>query len=157
MVDLSRSLQQASEPAPALNLGNAGQRMQAPAGLWEIISRGGADLGEFYQAWLALQCGMVGGATGGLLLLRNSPSADAPPYVPAAAWPDAQRDLTQLAQIAQQAAGEKRSVVARCHTGNTSQMQTTGVIVAHPIGSGSEGTRLSRWRSVRALAWIRRR
>jgi biotin carboxyl carrier protein len=107
--------------------------------LWEIISRGGANLGEFCQAWLALQCGMVGGATAGLLLLRNAPAADVPPYVPAAAWPDAQRDLTQLAQIAQQAAGENRSVVARCHTGNSSQMQATGVIVAHPIGAGGEG------------------
>jgi multidrug resistance efflux pump len=138
MVDFGRSPQQATEPARALNLGNAGQQTHAPAGLWDIISGGGADLGEFCQAWLALQCGMVGGATAGLLLLRNPPAADAPPYVPAAAWPDAQRDLTQLAQIAQQAVGEKRSVVARCHSGNTSQMQTTGVIVAHPIGSGGD-------------------
>lgn len=139
MVDLSRSPQQAAEPARALNIGRAGQPAHAPAGLWEIISRGGGDLGEFCQAWLALQCGMVGGATAGLLLLRNAPAADAPAYVPAAAWPDAQRDLTQLAQIAQQAADERRSVLARLHSGNTSQMQTTGAIVAHPIGSGSEG------------------
>ena len=139
MVDLSRSPQQAADPARSLNIGRAGPPAHAPAGLWDIISRGGADLGEFCQAWLALQCGMVGGATAGLLLLRNTAAADAPAYVPSAAWPDAQRDLTQLAQIAQQAAGERRSVVARLHSGNTSHMQTTGAIVAHPIGSGGEG------------------
>src|SRR6516164_7891522 len=101
MVDFGRSPQQAGEPARVLNVGHAGQPTHAAAGLWEIISCGGANLGEFCQAWLALQCGMVGGATAGLLLLRNAPAADVPPYVPAAAWPDAQRDLTQLAQIAQ--------------------------------------------------------
>jgi multidrug resistance efflux pump len=139
MVDLSRSPQQAAEPVRTVNLARAGQPAAAPAALWDIISRGNADPGEFYQAWLALQCGMVGGATGGLLLLRNAPAPDGPPYSPAAAWPDAQGDLTQLAQIAQQAAGERRSVVARCHSGNANQMQTTGILVAHPIGSGNEG------------------
>jgi biotin carboxyl carrier protein len=139
MVDLNRSPQQAAEPARTVNLARAGQQTAVPAALWDIISRGNADPGEFYQAWLALQCGMVGGVTGGLLLLRNAPAPDAPPYVPAAAWPDAQGDLTQLAQIAQQAAGERRSVVARCHSGNSTQMQTTGILVAHPIGSGNDG------------------
>jgi multidrug resistance efflux pump len=139
MVDLSRSPQQTAEPVRTVNLARAGQLTAAPAALWDIISRGNADPGEFYQAWLALQCGIVGGVTGGLLLLRNAPAPDAPPYSPAAAWPDAQGDLTQLAQIAQQAAGERRSVVARCHSGNASQMQTTGILVAHPIGSGNEG------------------
>jgi multidrug resistance efflux pump len=142
MVDLSRS-PQAAEPARALKIGRAAQPSHAPAGLWEIISRGGGDIGEFCQAWLALQCGMIGGATAGLLLLRDVSAADAPAdapaYVPAAAWPDAQRDLTQLAQIAQQAAGERRSVVARLHSGTTSQMQTSGTIVAHPIGAVGEG------------------
>lgn len=139
MADLSRSPQQAAEPVRTVNLARAGQQSGAPAALWDIISRGNADPGEFYQAWLALQCGIVGGVTGGLLLLRNAPAPDAPPYSPAAAWPDAQGDLTQLAQIAQQAAGERRSMVARCHSGSSTQMQTTGILVAHPIGSGSEG------------------
>jgi RND family efflux transporter MFP subunit len=139
MVDLSRSPQQPTDPMRAANVARAGQQTSAPAGLWDIILRGSSEAGEFYQAWLALQCGMVGGATAGLLLLRNGLAPDAPPYAPAAAWPDAQGDLTQLAQIAQQAAGERRSVVARCHSGNATQMQTTGILVAHPIGSGSEG------------------
>jgi hypothetical protein len=117
MHDLNRNPQQEGEAARSLNLAGDGRLAPGSAGLWEIISRGTSDAGEFYSAWLGLQCGMVGGVTAGLLLLRNKPHPDVPPFSPAAAWPDAQRDLNQLAQAAQQAAGERRSVVARCHSG----------------------------------------
>jgi hypothetical protein len=139
MLDLHRNDEQAGEAARSLNLAGDGRGTAGPAGLWEIISRGTAEAGEFYRAWLGLQCGMVGGVTAGLLLLRNAPHPDAPSYVPAAAWPDAQQNLDQLAQVAQQAAGERRSVVGRCHSGTLGQIQTTGILVAHPIGSGDEG------------------
>jgi multidrug efflux pump subunit AcrA (membrane-fusion protein) len=139
MLDLNRNPQQAGEAARSLNLAGDGRPAMGSAGLWEIISRGTAEASEFYQAWLGLQCGIVGGVTAGLLLLRTTPHPDAPPYAPAAAWPDAQQDLNQLAQVAQQAAGERRSVVARCHSGTLGQMQTTGIMVAHPIGAGGEG------------------
>jgi hypothetical protein len=139
MHDLNRNPQQEGEAARSLNLAGDGRLAPGSAGLWEIISRGTSDAGEFYSAWLGLQCGMVGGVTAGLLLLRDKPHPDVPPFSPAAAWPDAQRDLNQLAQAAQQAAGERRSVVARCHSGTLGQMQPTGIMVAHPIGSGGDG------------------
>jgi multidrug resistance efflux pump len=139
MLDLSR-IQQSADAKRQLS-GPSGDvsRVTAPAGLWDIVSSATSDVGEFYQAWLALQCGMLGGVAAGLLLLRTEPKPGAPPYAPVAAWPDAQRDLAQLAQVAQQAASERRSVVARYHEGTLAQVQQTGLLVAHPIGTGGEG------------------
>ena len=139
MLDPNRIQQSTEAKLASISVVGEVGRANVPAGLWDIVSSATADVSEFYRAWLALQCGMLGGVTAGLLLLRTEPMPDAPPYAPVAAWPDAQRDLGQLAQIAQQAASERRSVVARCHEGTLTQVQPSGMLVAHPIGTAREG------------------
>jgi hypothetical protein len=104
MFDAGRGQDRASEAGRESSPFVIARGPPGPVGLWDILLNGSVDGGEFYQAWLALQCGMVGGITAGLLLLRAEPRPDAPPYAPVAAWPDTQRDLNQLAQVAQQAA-----------------------------------------------------
>jgi multidrug resistance efflux pump len=138
MINLQRAREQASNPELGANPDVIARGPAAPSGLWKIVLGGTADAGDFYQAWLALQCGMVGGVTAGLLLLRSASKPDVPPYVPAAAWPDAQHDLNKLAQVAQQAATERRSVVARSGPGASTPGQSNCILVAQPIGSGTE-------------------
>jgi hypothetical protein len=138
MINLQRAREQASNRELGANPDVIARGPAAPSGLWKIVLGGTADAGDFYQAWLALQCGMVGGVTAGLLLLRNASKPDAPPYLPAAAWPDAQGDLNKLAQVAQQAATERRSVVARSGPGASTPGQSNCILVAQPIGSGTE-------------------
>jgi RND family efflux transporter MFP subunit len=139
MLDLGRTEKAGNT---ALREAGAADRLVAaavPAKLWDIVSGGTAEVGEFYQAWLALQCGMIAGASAGLLLLRRDPTAEAPAFESVAAWPDAQQDLGQLAQVAHQASTERRSIVARCHGGTLTHQLPSGMLLAHPVGTARDG------------------
>ena len=150
MINLQQAREQASNREFGANPDVIARGPAAPSGLWKIVLGGTADAGDFYQAWLALQCGMVGGVTAGLLLLRNASKPDAPPYVPAAAWPDAQRDLNKLAQVAQQAATERRSVVARSGPGLQLRASQTASWWRNQSGRAPSCRSLSSWlRSIR--------
>jgi len=66
-----------AEPAPDLNAGDAGtlRRLHAETGSTEA----------FFHTWLALQCSMIAGTAGGVLILG---APDAGPYVPMSIWPE---------------------------------------------------------------------
>ena len=66
------------------------------------------DSAELCRHWLALQCRQIGGTRAGLLLLK---SAAGESYVPAAVWPDPQRDLAYLAGAAEEALAQRSGVV----------------------------------------------
>ena len=55
----------------------------------------------FCSSWLSLQCSIVSGVAGGVVLL-GSPE-EGRPYAPVAFWPDRQRDLKHLAEVAERA------------------------------------------------------
>lgn len=62
------------------------------------------------QAWLALQCAMVEGATRGVLVLG---APDTGPYAPVALWPEGQAATPHMAEVAATALEQRRPVVAR--------------------------------------------
>ncbi len=64
----------------------------------------------FCQCWLALQCRMIAGVTGGMVLLGP---ADTGPYRPVAIWPDVRRNLTHLTASAERALKERRGLVRK--------------------------------------------
>ena len=62
----------------------------------------------FYRAWLALQCRMITGVTGGVVVLGPP---DTGPYTPAAFWPEGGRNLRHLAEVAEKTLVERRGLV----------------------------------------------
>jgi multidrug resistance efflux pump len=94
---------QGAEAAPGGVSARAGDQEQA---LWADFA-GAASLEGFCRAWLALQCRMVPGVTGGIVLVE---SADHGQFTPAALWPDRRRNLTHLTAIAEQCLKERRGL-----------------------------------------------
>lgn len=62
------------------------------------------------QAWLALQCAMIEGATRGVLVLGPP---DSGPYAPVSVWPRGQTATPLLAEVAGNALAQRRPVVLR--------------------------------------------
>lgn len=77
--------------------------------LWAQFA-GATTLEAFCQSWLALQCRMIPGVSGGLLLLG---APDRGPFSPAAVWPDGRGGLKSLHAAAERAVGERRALVLR--------------------------------------------
>jgi multidrug efflux pump subunit AcrA (membrane-fusion protein) len=80
--------------------------IKGDSGLWDALS-GARDGGEFCRAWLGIQCGMISGTVAGLLLLDDGDGH----FSSTAVWPDNRRDLTYLADTAQQALTRRTSFV----------------------------------------------
>lgn len=92
-----------ARPAPGA-LAPAGQ----DAALWAVLASA-ADAREYCQSWLAIQCRLIPGVLGGVVLLRL-PNAES--YSAVAVWPDVRRDMSHLTPVAQQALAERRGIVA---------------------------------------------
>ncbi len=109
----------AQQPAPP----------RARADAWAVLNDPAAPAGEFCQAWLAMQCGLISGATSGLLLLIG---ADGKP-MPAAAWAGRPKpaDLTALAT---RALAEQRTVIAWGRQEAGAAPDAVTMLVAQPLG-----------------------
>jgi RND family efflux transporter MFP subunit len=97
-----------SRPAAGLSHDLSGGLESAHDGsVWGVLA-GAKDAQEFCQSWLAIQCRMIPGVEGGLVLLLAEADSS---YAPAAVWPDVRRDMSYLTQPAQQALTQGRGVV----------------------------------------------
>ena len=63
---------------------------------------------EFCSSWLAIQCDSIGGVSDGVVLLQTPGSRE---FVPVAFYPEATRDRTHLAEVAERTLKEGRGVV----------------------------------------------
>jgi Barrel-sandwich domain of CusB or HlyD membrane-fusion/GAF domain len=94
---------------PGAKPGPAGaQAAGQDSALWAVLASA-ADAREYCQSWLAIQCRLIPGVLGGVVLLRL-PGAES--YSAVAVWPDVRRDMSYLTPTAQQALMERRGVVA---------------------------------------------
>jgi hypothetical protein len=85
----------------------------------------------FCQSWLALQCRMIAGVTGGMLLLGPP---DSGPFRPVAIWPDVRRNLTHLTASAERALKERRGLVRKADPeGPDPAAVTNRFEIAYPI------------------------
>jgi len=114
------TLGQGADPAPGGMSARAGDQEQV---LWADFA-GATSVEAFCRGWLALQCRMISGVTGGLILVE---AADHGQFAPAAVWPDRRRNLTHLTAIAEQCLKECRGLA-----------QTRDV---EPSGGGVPGVR----------------
>ena len=79
------------------------------AASWESLASVD-DATLFSQHWLALQCTMLEGVVGALVLLRPEGAGGAS-YRPVAVWPDPAADLSHLGEAAEQALRGRRGVL----------------------------------------------
>jgi multidrug resistance efflux pump len=87
-------------PAPAA--------AQQDSALWAVLASAN-DSREYCQSWLAIQCRLIPGVVGGVVLLRLE---GAEGYSAVAVWPDVRRDMNYLTPTAQLALVERRGIVA---------------------------------------------
>ena len=100
------------------------------AQLWAVLHDDAAAQGEYFAAWLALQCESLAGANGGLLLLRGADASHVQ-----ATWPGGPdplgRDPADLLRLAERCLAEARAVVA---WGRSPQPGAMALFVAQPLG-----------------------
>lgn len=108
--------------------------------------------GELCQAWLGILCQWIPGTQAGLLLLHE----DRDRYVPAAVWPDRERDMSHLSGAAQEALMERHGVVrdepsgmAQCAYPLLGADEAYGVVVLYVVARGEGGMR----DALRLLHW----
>lgn len=77
--------------------------------LWQAMSDAGSA-NSAGQAWLALQCAMIEGASRGVLVLGPP---DSGPYVPVSVWPPGQTATPLLAEVAGNALAQRRPVILK--------------------------------------------
>jgi RND family efflux transporter MFP subunit len=75
---------------------------------------------EFCSSWLAIQCESLGGVSDGVVILQSPGSRE---YVPVAFFPEAPRDRTHLAAIAERTLKEARGVALPLGGGNEPRYQ----------------------------------
>lgn len=112
-----------SGPSSATTPPGADQGQAHEAALWAVLA-GASGAEEFCQSWLAIQCRLIPGVAGGVVLLQAGTDRR---YVPAAVWPDVRRDMSYLTQAAQRSLMERRGLV------QPPAAQGGGYHVAYPI------------------------
>ncbi len=130
--------------------------------LWKRLGEA-ASLQEAAVAWLPLQCGMVGGAVGGVVVL---PSGDT--FAPAAYWPEGRGPAKGLAAAVERAIKERRGVVqgadaAADAAGGSAAIafpvlvdDTLAGVIGVEIGAGTQSDLRSAMRQLQwGAAWIR--
>jgi biotin carboxyl carrier protein len=116
----------------------AGHPAAAPAGsqqesaLWAVLASAN-DAREYCQSWLAIQCRLIAGVVGGVVLLRP---AGAESYSAVAVWPDVRRDMGHLTPTAQKALVERRGVVAPTKPG--AEATAANVHIGYPVEAVGE-------------------
>jgi hypothetical protein len=111
--------------------GAGGFSVQTDGAAWRQFAEA-ATQETFCASWLSLQCRMINGVAGGVVLL-GAPAVGRP-YSPVAFWPDRQRDLKHLAEVAERALTERRGLILRrvAQNGN-GDAGPTRFDVAYPI------------------------
>ncbi|MFN3350511.1 efflux RND transporter periplasmic adaptor subunit [Pseudorhodoplanes sp.] len=104
------------------------QTATSETALWRALSQSD-DLTAFCTAWIALACGMIAGATGGVVTLAAAPSA------PVARWPDGEDgDLAELGGIAAIAALQRKGVVQNADGGEAAEAgRSDRCLLAYPV------------------------
>jgi multidrug resistance efflux pump len=156
-------------PEPLDSLSTADARSDRVAylepALWKRLGNAETDA-DMARAWLALQCQMIDGATRGLLLLQ---AAQPGHYEAIAHWPEGSARFAPLAEAAEIAMRERRSVARADVPGGlpdpalpaqvgfpiTTDKQLNGAVAISLQSGRPEGVRLAIRQLQWGTAWIR--
>lgn len=109
--------------------GNESMPDAAPT-LWRQLAEA-KTTEAFCQSWLALQCQMIRGVFGGVVVLGVP---DRGTFAPVAFWPEGRRHVQHLAAAAERAVAERRGVVLKPTTqGSLGLSAQERYIIAYPI------------------------
>lgn len=140
----------ASEPRLGSSFSSTSQA-GATADFWSLLVNARTSE-QLCQAWLGILCQWIPGTQAGLLLLHEQGDR----YVPAAVWPDQERDMSHMAGAAQEALVERHGVVrdessgmAQCAYPLLGADMAYGVVVLHVVSRGETGMR----DALRLLHW----
>lgn len=101
--------------------------LETERALWaQFIDAGSTD--SFCQSWLAIQCRMIHGVIGGLVLMRSSEESV---YSPIAVWPDVRHKMEHLTPTAEQALKERRGVLTKHEVSGVEQLSRYHI--AYPV------------------------
>lgn len=101
--------------------------LETERALWaQFIDAGSLD--SFCQSWLGIQCQMINGVIGGLVLMKSSETGI---YSPLAVWPDVRHKMDHLSKTAEQALTERKGILIECETADSEQ--TNKYQIAYPI------------------------
>jgi RND family efflux transporter MFP subunit len=120
---------------------------------WSLLANARTS-DQLCRAWLGILCQWIPGTQAGLLLLQQEQRADS--YAPAAVWPDPERDMSFMAEVAQQALVERRGATQEQGDGLAlwaypllGSRQSYGVVVLHLVMRGDAAMR----EALRLLHW----
>jgi hypothetical protein len=113
-------------PGNATASGTAPAATQQDSALWAVLASAN-DAREYCQSWLAIQCRLIAGVVGGVVLLRPEGTDS---YSAVAVWPDVRRDMAYLTPTAQKALVERRGVVTPNKAGAAAP---TSVHIGYPV------------------------
>ncbi|MCX7891794.1 MAG: efflux RND transporter periplasmic adaptor subunit [Burkholderiales bacterium] len=108
----------------------AGQDAAQDSALWAVLA-GATDEREYCQSWLAIQCRLIPGVGGAVVLVRQESDGA---FVVAAVWPDVRRDMSYLSGTAQKTLAERRGLVVPRKSGDAIQ----GFEIAYPIEASGQ-------------------
>ena len=106
--------------------GTAPAGTQQESALWAVLASAN-DAREYCQSWLAIQCRLIAGVVGGVVLLRPDGTDS---YSAVAVWPDVRRDMANLTPTAQKALVERRGIVTPNKAGDAAP---TSVHIGYPV------------------------
>ncbi|MBW2102869.1 MAG: efflux RND transporter periplasmic adaptor subunit [Deltaproteobacteria bacterium] len=102
----------------------------AERALWTQFAEA-ATVEGFCRSWLALQCRMIEGTAGALVLLGKPEEG---PYTPVAVWPDAKKNMEYLTPAAEKALAERQGVFfVPDELRGSDSVEDRGFHVAYPI------------------------
>ena len=131
MFEADRSRPRSSEQAPQLRV-VAGDPSGPPH--WTGLADAGNEA-VFCSAWLSSQCTRISGIIAGLLMM---PPPAKGLTVTSTSWPRRNPYIEDLLRLAERASSERRTVASPGRIGSDTSVQSVGLFVALPLGSGSQ-------------------
>ena len=101
--------------------------LETERALWAKFIEAGST-NSFCQSWLAIQCRMINGVIGGLVLMSSPENSI---YTPVAVWPDVRHKMEHLSATAEQALTERRGVLTKHETPGAEQLARYHI--AYPV------------------------
>lgn len=100
----------------------SGKTNQPDVELWSCFSNPESE-SQLFESWLSILCGRVHNAQAALLLTQNADNT----FGVAAVWPDTQRDIKYLQEVAEKALREKRGVVSHLQRDRRTDIRPVGI------------------------------